>query len=71
MHIVDAKNKIEETFWKLALIKQAVRGIVHRGTTGEIGNVEEEALPIEDAIDGVQAELESVIEAVLGQDAAA
>jgi hypothetical protein len=70
MHIVDAKHKVEETFWKLALIKQAVRGIVHRATTGDSGNVEDEALPVEDVIDDVQAELERVV-AAIGQDAAA
>jgi len=67
MHIVDAMNKIEETFWKLALIKQAVRGIAHRGMTGDIEDVDDETLAVEDVIDKVQAELEGVVEAVLDE----
>jgi hypothetical protein len=68
----DIKNKIEATFWKLELIKQAVRGIAHRGATGCFGieSVEGEVLPVEDVIDGVQAELEKAIEA-MNEEAAA
>ncbi len=68
---MDAMTKIEETFWKLGLIKQAVRGIAHRGTKGDIGSVEDEALPVEDAIDGVRAELESIVAALCNKEAAA
>lgn len=71
MHTVDAMNKIEETFSKLDLIKQAVRGIAHRGTKGDIGSVDDEALPVEDVIDGVRAELEGVIAALCNKEAAA
>jgi hypothetical protein len=69
----EIKNTIEATFWKLDLIKQAVRGIAHRGATGcfVASDVEGEVLPVEDVLDDVKAELEKAIEAMNAEEAAA
>jgi hypothetical protein len=57
----DSRDKIESTLWKLELIKQAVRGIAHRGTTGDIEKAEDETLPVEDLINNISADLDHVL----------
>jgi len=67
----DSRDKIESTLWKLDLIKQAVRGIAHRGTTGDIEDVEDETLPIEDLISNISADLDHVLNHSSEEEAAA
>jgi hypothetical protein len=67
----DSRNRIESTLWKLDLIKQAVRGIAHRGTTGDIGNAEDETLPVEDLINNISADLDHVLNHSFEEEVAA
>jgi hypothetical protein len=62
----DSRDKIESILWKLDLIKQAVRGIAHRGATGcfTASDIEGEVLPVEDVLDDIHTELEKSIEAI-------
>ena len=68
----DIKNQIEATFYQLELVKQAIRGIAHRGATGclALENIEGEVLAVEEVIDGVQAVLEKAGEELVGKAAA-
>ena len=60
----------EAALWKLDLVKQAVRGLAHRGQTGDIADAEDEALPVENVIDELKAEVEQFIPALLKAAAA-
>jgi hypothetical protein len=68
----DSRDKIESILWKLDLIKQAVRGIAHRGAMGcfAASDIEGEVLPVEDVLDDIHTELEKAIEA-MSEEAAA
>lgn len=68
----DITHTIEATFYQLELVKQAIRGIAHRGATGCLGleNIEGEVLAVEEVIDGVQAVLEKAGEALVERAAA-
>ena len=57
----DSRNRIESIIWKLDLIKQAVRGIAHRGISGDIEDVDDETLPVEDLISNMSADLNHVL----------
>jgi hypothetical protein len=52
------KDTLEQTLWKMDLLAQAVRGIAHRGKSGDIKDVDDETLPVEDLIRGIKADLE-------------
>jgi len=52
------KDTLEQTLWKMDLLSQAVRGIAHRGASGDIKEVDDETLPVEDLIRGIKADLE-------------
>jgi hypothetical protein len=68
----DITHTIEATFYQLELVKQAIRGIAHRGATGclEVADIESEVLAVEGVIDGVQAVLEKAGEELVGKAAA-
>ena len=54
-------NTLEQTLWKMDLLNQAVRGIAHRGASGDIKDVDDETQPVEDLIRGIKADLEGAI----------
>jgi hypothetical protein len=54
-------GNLENTLWKLDLIKQAVIGIAQRGAQGDIQSVDDETLGVERLIREVRADLERAI----------
>ena len=68
----DITRTIEATVHQLELVKQAIRGIAHRGATGCFGieDVEGEVLAVEEVVAGVQAVLEQAVEALTKKAAA-
>lgn len=46
------EDTLEKTLWKLDLLNQAVRGIAHRGASGDIKDVDDETWPVEDRHQG-------------------
>jgi hypothetical protein len=54
-------GNLEDTLWKLDLIKQAVIGIAHRGKSGDIKDVDDETMPVEDLIHAIKSDLEDAI----------
>ena len=68
----DIKSRIEATFYQLELIKQAIRGIAHRGATGcfSVEDIEGEVLQVEEVISGVQAVLAKAGEELVRKAAA-
>ena len=46
-------RRLEDMRWEFELLKQAVRGIAHRGASGDIADVDGETFGIERMIDGM------------------
>jgi hypothetical protein len=62
-----AKDTLEQTLWKMDLLNQAVRGIAHRGQSGDIQNVDDETIPAEDLIRAIKYDLEEAMAGLVAQ----
>jgi len=55
---METNGNLEDTLFKLDLIKQAAVGIAHRGLSGDIQNVDDETLGLERLIQEVRGDIE-------------
>ncbi len=66
---METNGNLEDTLWKLDLLRQAAVGIAHRGAQGDSRDADDETLGIERLIDGVKADLDRAIAGSVGRPA--